>query len=58
MTRQQAAERAASRRLAKQHTLDAFLGPREEGTARAFRPYKCRAAPRALKRIFSEAEGG
>ena len=57
VTKQQAAERAATRRLAKQHTLDDFLGPKAEGTARAFKPYKCRAPARAMKRIFSEAEG-
>ena len=56
VTKQQAAERANARRLAKQRTLDEFLGPSPDGQQAAGRPlksFKCRLPTRTLKRLHS-----
>ena len=55
VTKQQAAERANARRLAKQRTLDEFLGPSpdDQQAARPLKSFKCRLPTRTLKRLHS-----
>ena len=55
VTRQQAAERANARRLAKQRTLDEFLGasPGGQTSARPLKSFKCRPPARTVKRLHS-----
>ena len=59
VTRQQAAERANARRLAKQRTLDEFLGASPDGQAcaRPLKSFKCRLPARTMKRLHSLEDG-